>query len=142
MGADPFTIGIAAISVISAENQRKERSSARRAAKRAESAEQRRRDLQTARERIKLVRKARLQRATAINRAQSGEGTGGSGLTATQANISGQLASGIGFLDENQRISSQVSNLRTSAASSLSKADDLAAVTGGVQDVLGLFAED
>lgn len=95
--------------------QRKQERAAKRQAKAEEQRqrlEQKRADLRTARERAMAVRRARAARASQLAQATAGgAGTGGSGALGAMGGTQTQLAQGLGFLNQNQQISSQISNL-------------------------------
>jgi hypothetical protein len=85
-------------------------------------------DVSAARERAKQVRQARAARASALAQSQSGEGTGGSGLAGTQANIGSQTGSNIAFLEKQRQISKELSDLNVSTANRQARIRGRAAV--------------
>lgn len=99
--------------------------------------EQKRADMATARERAKQLRQARAQRAAALAAAQTGEGTGGSGLLGTQQNINAQLGSNLAFLRKNQDISTQLSNLNVNSQASIARSQTRASYGSGVASIAG-----
>ena len=98
-----------------------------------EALNQRRADVSSARERAKQVRQARAQRAAALAQAQSGEGTGGSGLQGAQANIGAQAGSNVQFLGAQRQISGELSALNVSTANRQARIRGRAAIGQVVQ---------
>ncbi len=134
--AAPFLLfASVAATVISISQQR----SAARDARRAEKAAQRRSDNAAQRARIKNVRRGRIQRANVEAAGTSGEGTGGSGLTGTTQGLFQQQATNLAFLDQQQRISNEISSLNISAAGKRSKASTAAGIASITGDFGALF---
>ena len=135
MGYAAAVVIAAASSAQQAKDQKELAREQARAQERRNRLEQRRADVSTARERAKQVRLARQQRAAALAQAQSGEGTGGSGLAATQANIGSQVGSNVQFLGANQQISKQLSDLNISTTNRQARIKGRIATAGAVQRV-------
>ena len=110
---DPVTTTLLVIGVGSTLYSIDQQREAQEAAEDREEAEQQRASVRTARERTRALRQARIQRARALAQAQVGgaEGQGSSGLTATQANITGNTNRNLGFLNVEQQFGSQISDL-------------------------------
>ena len=118
IGAAVFS---AAATVYGVNQQNKAAEAAAKNARKVENLQQKRADVTTARARAKQVREARIKRAQAIAQGQGDAGSGGSGLVGAQANISGSLNNNIAFLNKNQAISTEISNLNISSAKSSAK---------------------
>jgi len=121
--------------VYSADKQRSAAREAQRAAEKRERLNAKKASVASARERAKQVRMARAARASALAQAQTGEGTGGSGLTGAQANIGNQLTANMSFLNKNTQISKQLSDLNISSGRRIASLQGQAAQGGMVSSV-------
>ena len=106
-----------------------------KANKKGQQLQQKRANLATSRERAKQVRQGRIARAQALAQSQSGEATGGSGLAGVQANIGGAAVRSANFLNQNQQISSEISNLNIKTSSKVAKHGTRAAIGAGIASV-------
>lgn len=138
MGVE-VAIGLAIVSVAataySVYEQNEAAEEASKAAKKRGKLTQKKANLATARERAKQVRASRIARASALAQSQSGEATGGSGLAGAQANIGGSAAKSAQFLNQNQQISSEISNLNITSGAKVAKHQSNAALGAGVAAV-------
>ena len=143
--SDPVSIGVIIASALySNEQQRKATSEAQRANKKREALATKRANVSTARERAKQIRKARAARATALAQSQSGEGTGGSGLTGVQTSINNNVTGNMSFLNKNIEISKSLSDLNVRSGNRIARHQSNAATgaaigsaAGSYQDVFG-----
>ena len=149
MGAS-IAIGLALVSVAatvySIDQQQDAAQEAAKANKKNQQLQQKKANVATARERAKQVRQSRIARASALAQSQSGEATGGSGLAGVQANIGGAAARSASFLNKNQEISSEISNLNIKSSSKVAKLQSNAAVGAGIASVAntasGVFGQE
>ena len=100
---------------------------AEKAGKRAAKVEQRRADVQTARERMKQVREARIKRAQ-VQQAAANTGAEGSAVIGAVSSIQSQETQNISFLDQVQGLSRQASIFRQQQAGYQSDAQTAGAV--------------
>ena len=128
MGAEVAYAAIVAVSAYySYEQQQEAQEEMLEAAEERTELEQKREDINVARERARQVRQARAQRATALAQAQTGAGTGGSGLVGAQANINNAATGNLAFLGQQREISRSISDLNISSAAKVSKYNQRAA---------------
>ena len=129
MGFAAATLFIGGVSAL---QQRSAARDAERSNIEREKLNQRRADVKSARVRTRQVRAARRARAQNLAAGQSGAGTGGSGLVGAQTNIGNQLASNIGFLNQNQDISNSLTNLNIATARNTARNTSRQALTTGI----------
>lgn len=134
-----IAIGLAgfgtAATLYSMDQQQQAAKAQSKANRKSQQLQQKRADVATARERAKQVRASRIARASALAQSTSGEATGGSGLAGVQANIGGSAAKSAQFLNQNQQISSEISNLNISTSRKVAKHTGRAAVGAGATAV-------
>lgn len=130
-----FAAVVAVSSIYTIDQQKKQADKQQKAAEKREELNQRRADVSSARSRAKQVRQARIARASALASGQSGAGTGGSGLAGAQANIAGNASRNISFLNVNQDISNQLTDLNISAGRDFAKSTGRISTAAGITKV-------
>ncbi len=105
----------------------------------AERIRQKQADIQTQRERVKQIREARKARAGVQAATAGGEATGGSGAQGVIQGITSQVSENLSFLDTQQQISGQISDLNVSAAGLDSSAATSTAIGGVATGYKSLF---
>lgn len=118
MGVTAAVVAVAG-AVYTADKQEEAQKEQQKAQEEKAELDSKRARLQSARDRAKAVRAARAARATQLAQGQAGEGTGGSGLVNAQSGVSTQLNQGLQFMNQNQQVSNQISDLNIRTAGKL-----------------------
>ena len=132
------------VSSASAVLRHQEQKRARRANAEAERLQQKRSDIETQRERVKAIRQSRIANSKIAAASAGGEGDGGSGSIGARAGNTSQTASNLSFLDQQQSLSTSISNLNIASGRHKSKAgtlDAIGGVSGDIFDSQGGFEE-
>lgn len=98
---------------------------------------QRKADMRAARDRVSLVRKARIARAQIEATAENTGGSGGSGVAGGASSIGSQVASNLGFVNRVGDLNTQITESRDREADALSRAARSEAIGGVADSVFG-----
>lgn len=129
-GAEIAIISLAATGAATGAYSAYEGHQGRKEEKRARKVEGRIRDVQTARERRRAIREARVQRADIEAGAQATGVAGASGAITGAGTVGTQLAANLSFLDQVSELQDRASMFRERAASRFGKAQTASAVSG------------
>lgn len=116
---------VSAAGTVASYNQ--QRKAAKSQAK-SQAAQQRQADIANARERRAAVRNARVARASIESQGALTGTTGSSGVAGAVANVQGQLAENLSFLDQNAALANEASVANQQAADYMSRAGGWGAV--------------
>jgi len=101
---------------------------------------QRKADISSARDRVNLVRRARIARATVQSSAENSGAGLGSGVAGGIASIGSQVSSNLGFVNQISSINQDITASRNTEASALSSASRAQALGGVADSVFSLAA--
>jgi len=134
-----FAIAAFAISYISGEESKRQNKKATEARIRSEKINQRKADLEASKERIKIMREARIARASLTNAAAtSGLGQSSSGISGGQASITSQSRGGVRDVNIAQDFSSMATNENINAARAAGKANEWQATAQQWQSIANI----